>query len=92
LATSNVPFGSPTFGSDGVYWTLPGVEGFGAGVYKADFAGNTTVVAEAPTAQKSPIFYGPFGTRLAVDDTSVFFSYEPQSPGDGAARVYRAAH
>jgi len=92
LASSIVPFGSPVIGSDGVYWVVPGVEGVAGAVFKSDFNGVTTKVADAVASQVSPIYYGAYGARLAVDDTSVFFSYEPQSPVEGAARVYRAAH
>jgi hypothetical protein len=91
LATSKDPFGPPVAGSDAVYWLVPGVAGTAGAVIKAAFDGTVTTVVDATTSQVSPIYYGAYGPRIAVDDQSVYFSYEPQTPAEGASRVYRAA-
>lgn len=91
LATSQTPFGPPVVGSDGVFWLVPGVEGVTGAVFKAAFDGTVTKVVDAVNSAPSPIFYGAYGPRLAVDDEAVYFSYEPQTPAEGAPRVYRAA-
>lgn len=91
LATSQTPFGPPVIGNDGVFWLVPGVENIAGAVFKAAFDGTVTKVTEAVNSPVSPIYYGAYGPRLAVDDEGVFFSYEPQTPAEGASRVYRAA-
>jgi len=89
LWTSKDPFGPPVAASDSVYWLVPGAETSGA-INKVSFGGDFAEVVKATTSQVSPIFYGAYGPRLAVDDQAVYYSYEPQTPAEGAPRVYRA--
>ncbi|MCU0685021.1 MAG: hypothetical protein MUF34_22705 [Polyangiaceae bacterium] len=88
IATSNTYFGVPAGAPDAAYFLRPGGASTGK-VLRASLQGQVTELATAPAASTSPVFYGTYGNRIAVDDTAVYWSYE----GDvgGASRVFRLA-
>jgi hypothetical protein len=88
IATSDSYFGVPAGAPDAAYFLRPGGASTGK-VLRASLQGEVTELATAPAASTSPVFYGTYGNRIAVDDAAVYWSYEGSF--GGASRVFRLA-
>ena len=80
--------GAPAVTAGGLYWLRGGGADAG-GVLSVDIAGEISELVTAPASSSYSGFGGTYGTRIAADDTAVYWAYEGLQ--GGAPRIYRVA-
>lgn len=80
--------GAPAVTAGALYWLRGGGANVG-GVLSVDIAGELSELVTAPASSSYSGFSGAYGTRIAADDTAVYWAYEGLQ--GGAPRIYRAA-
>jgi hypothetical protein len=85
--TENRP-GPFAIGEAGAYW-LAGGDNLSGRVWLQGLDGSLKPIATAPATSNQQLFAGAFGSRIAIDEGSVYWAYEGAQ--GGAPRVYRLA-
>ena len=90
FAESSADFytGTPAVTAEALYWLRPGGADVG-GVRSVDLQGTVADLVTAAASTPYSGFGGPYGARIAADETAIYWAYEGAE--GGTPRIYRVA-